>query len=84
MILLAFVIFGLVGGLMVNSFMGGRSSLGAVWSIGLGIVGSFILGMLFVMFGKSLVGDGPDFLVALLSSAVGAIILPFIGSLVKK
>jgi uncharacterized membrane protein YeaQ/YmgE (transglycosylase-associated protein family) len=82
--LFAFVAFGFAGGWMVNSFMGGRSSLSSAWIIGLGVVGSFILGILFLMFGKVLVGEGPDFLVALLASVVGAIILPLIASIIKK
>ena len=82
--LIAFVIFGFVGGLFVKSFMEGRGSLGAPASIILGIVGSFVLGILFLLFGKSLVGDGPDFLVSLLSAAIGAIILPLIVTLIKK
>lgn len=82
--LIAFGIFGVVGGFMVNSFMEGRSSLGSVLTIGLGIAGSFILGILLLIFGKALVGDGPDFLVALLASVVGAIILPLIVTIAKK
>jgi uncharacterized membrane protein YeaQ/YmgE (transglycosylase-associated protein family) len=82
--LIAFVIFGFVGGIMVNSFMSGRSSLGAVWSVGLGVVGSFILGMLFLQFGKVLVGEGPEFIVSLLSAAVGGFIFPLIASFIKK
>lgn len=82
--LIIFLVFGFVGGIMVNSFMSSRSSLGAVWSVGLGVVGSFVLGMLFLIFGKVLVGDGPDFIVSLLSSAAGAIILPLIAAIIKK
>ena len=84
LILIAFVIFGVVGGLLVKSFMEGRSSLGAAASIILGIVGSFGLGFLFLLFGKSLVGDGPDFIISILSSAIGAMILPLIATIIKK
>ncbi len=82
--LIAFVIFGFVGGVAVKSFMEGRGSLGAAASIILGLVGSFVFGILFLLFGKSLVGDGPDFLVSLLSAVIGAIIVPLIVTLIKK
>ena len=83
-LLLAFIVFGFLGGLMVNSFMGNRSSLGGAWSVGLGLVGSFAFGMFFVMFGKTIVGEGPEFLAALAAGVVGAVVLPLVGALVKK
>ena len=82
--LIAFVIFGFVGGLAVKSFMEGRGSIGAAASIILGLVGSFVPGILLLFFGESLVGVGLNLLVSLLSAVIGAIILPLIVTIIKK
>jgi len=82
--LVLFVVFGLVGGLLVNSVMQSRTSINGVWSAALGVIGSFTVGMLFFMYGRDLVGDGPDFIVSLLAAAGGGIIFPLIVSIIKK
>lgn len=82
--LILFIVFGLVGGLLVNSVIQSRTSMNGSWSVALGVIGSFTAGYLFYIYGKDLVGDGPDFIVTLLAAAAGGIIFSFIGSFFKK
>jgi uncharacterized membrane protein YeaQ/YmgE (transglycosylase-associated protein family) len=84
-ILIVIVILGVAVGFFMNSLMDNRgSALGLPLSAGVGVIGSFITGMLFLMFGRFLVGEGPDFILSLFAAVVGAVILILLVAIVKK
>ncbi len=83
--LIVIMILGIAAGFFMNSLMDNRgAALGLPLSAGIGIVGSFISGMFFLMFGKFLVGEGPVFIVSLFASLIGAIFSIIVIAIVKK
>jgi uncharacterized membrane protein YeaQ/YmgE (transglycosylase-associated protein family) len=82
--LIVIAILGMVAGGFINSLMEGRGALGLVLSAGIGAVGGFVTGFLCLMYGRFLVGEGPDTLLSLFGAVAGAIVLVLIVALVKK
>lgn len=73
------VIIGAVAGYLASLFMKGKG-LGLLWNIIVGIVGGFLGGFLFGLLGLSwhgIVGE-------LITATIGAVILLWIVSLIKK
>ena len=82
--LIGIAVLGIIVGVVINSFLEGRGALGFVWSVALGAIGSLVTGILCLMFGRFLVGEGRDLIFALFSALVGAIVLIFLVWLIKK
>ena len=83
--LIGILIIGVIVGFFMNSLMDVRGvALGLPLSVGVGVVGSFVSGILLIMFGKFLVGEGLDFILSLFAAIVGAIILILLAAIVKK
>lgn len=83
-ILFLFVVFGFFVGWLTASFRDGGGRLGYVGSVIVGIIGSLAAGIFFGMFGRMLVGEGPDFALSLLAAPVGALVLILIVGIIKK
>ena len=77
-------VLGIVAGGFMNSLMEGRGALGLLLSAGIGAVGGFVTGLLCLMYGKLLVGEGPEYIFSLFGAVVGAIVLVLVVTLVKK
>jgi len=82
--LIGIAVLGIIIGVAVNSFLQDRGALGFVWSVGLGAMGSLVTGILSLMFGRFLVGEGFDLIFALFSAVAGAIALNFLVWLIKR
>jgi len=78
--IIATLIIGAIAGWLGSQIFKG-SSLGIIWNIVLGIVGSFVAGKLFGFLGISL---GSGWIGAIISGAIGAIIVLFIINLITK
>jgi len=86
---IAYIILGLLAGLLAKAIMPGRDPGGAIITILLGIVGAIIggfLGRTFLGYGRA--GDGggftePGFLMSLVLATIGAIILLAVYRLIK-
>ncbi len=79
--ILAWIVFGLIAGLIAKAIMPGKDPGGAIITILLGIVGSIIggfLGRTFLGYGRAGTGGDvtePGFLMSLVLAVVGAIIV---------
>ena len=83
--LIVLLVIGIAVGACMNSLMNNRgNALGFPLSVGLGAAASLVTGIFAVNFGKLLVGDGPDALLALLGGPVAAVIVILLVRLVKK
>lgn len=83
MAILAFIVFGLIVGLIARAILPGRQSLGLVATILLGIVGSFVGGFLVSLFTDNRVTDMNT--AGLIGSVVGAIVVLMVaGGLFKS
>jgi uncharacterized membrane protein YeaQ/YmgE (transglycosylase-associated protein family) len=83
--LFIFLITGIAVGAGMNSLMNNRgNALGFPLSVGLGAAASLVTGVLLVNFGKLLVGDGPDFLLALIGGPVAAVIVILLVRVIKR
>jgi uncharacterized membrane protein YeaQ/YmgE (transglycosylase-associated protein family) len=83
--LIVIAVIGIAGGAFMNSLMDARgTALGLPLSAGAGLVGGFVTGFLFLMFGKFLVGEGPDFILSLFAALAGAIVLVFLVAVIRK
>lgn len=82
--LIGILVLGIAAGFFMNSLMDGRGAMGLLWSAGAGAVGSFVAGILFLMFGRFLVGEGLDFILSLFAAVAGAIVLILLAAIVKK
>ena len=78
--IIATLIIGAIAGWLGSQIFKG-SSLGIIWNIVLGVVGSFVAGQLFGFLGISL---GSGWIGAIISGAIGAIIVLFIINLITK
>jgi uncharacterized membrane protein YeaQ/YmgE (transglycosylase-associated protein family) len=79
-----FIVIGLLAGWMANFFTHG-GGLGTTGNIIVGIIGSFLGGLLFQQFGTGLVGEGaPVVLVSFVAALVGAVVLLIIAGLIKR
>jgi uncharacterized membrane protein YeaQ/YmgE (transglycosylase-associated protein family) len=79
------MVLGIAAGFFMNSLMDNRgAALGLPLSAGTGIVGSFVTGMLFLIFGKFMVGKGPLFIASLFASLIGAIVSIILVAVIKK
>ena len=70
------VIVGLIVGILARFFYPGQVPLNWLWSIALGIAGSFLAGLLGDMLHKS--GDGKIHAAGFISSILGAMLLIFL------
>lgn len=78
---LAWIVFGLIAGIIAKAILPGKDPGGAIITIVIGIVGSLIGGFI----GRTLLGDGqindsgdlsrPGFLTSLLLAVVGSVVL---------
>ena len=80
--IIGWIVFGLIAGLIAKAIMPGRDPGGLIITILLGIVGSVIggfIGQALFGYGRSVNDSGdlsrPDFLMSLVLSVVGAIVL---------
>lgn len=73
-LILGWLIIGAGIGLAITLFTSGSGHSNPFWNLVAGAVGGLLSGFLFLQVGKSLVGDGPEFIVSLLAAAVGAFI----------
>ena len=78
--IIATLVIGAIAGWLGSQIFKG-SSLGIIWNIILGIVGSFVSGQLFSFLGINL---GSGWIGAIISGAIGAIIVLFIINLITK
>ncbi|WP_019144988.1 GlsB/YeaQ/YmgE family stress response membrane protein [Aeromicrobium massiliense] len=70
--IIGFIIVGLIAGFLARAIVPGKDSMGILATIVLGMVGSFVGGLL----GSLISGDGIDFSAAgIIGSIVGAIIV---------
>jgi uncharacterized membrane protein YeaQ/YmgE (transglycosylase-associated protein family) len=77
--LIVFLVVGLAAGWLAGNIMKGRG-FGLLGNLAVGVIGSFVGGFLF-----RLVGLGPTHIVgSLIAAVVGAIVLLYVVSLVKK
>ena len=83
MLLLGWIVFGGIVGLIARAILPGRQSMGWVATIGLGVVGSFVGGMLANFF----LGGGRFFVMqstGWIGSIVGAVVALAVFSLMKR
>ncbi len=80
--ILAFIVLGLVAGLIARAVMPGRQSMGILMTIGLGIAGSFVGGFLVALVTHSRVMDFNA--TGLIGSIVGALALLFVAGAVSS
>lgn len=81
--IIAFIVIGFLAGLIARALMPGNQSMGLIATALLGIVGSFVGGMVSTLF----VSDGRMFdlhATGLIWSVVGAIVVLFIAGLVTR
>ena len=77
------IVIGLVAGGLASSFThGGR--LGKTGNLIVGLVGSFLGGLLFQQFGDKLVGESPALLLSFPVALVSAILLLVIAHMIKR
>lgn len=76
--IIAWIIFGLIAGIIAKAIMPGRDPGGAIVTILLGIAGAIVGGFISRAFGYGVRGDNinePGFIISLLFAVVGAIVL---------
>jgi uncharacterized membrane protein YeaQ/YmgE (transglycosylase-associated protein family) len=78
------IVIGLVVAGLMASFSGGNGSVSPVLSGVLGIVGSIVGGIVSLPLSRKLLGEGPEYIMALLGGAIGAFVLLMIVRLVKR
>jgi uncharacterized protein (TIGR03382 family) len=71
--ILLFIVFGFVVGLIARALMPGRQSMGLLMTTGLGIVGSFIGGLIGSMISNRPLGDFNT--AGIIGSVIGAMLL---------
>jgi uncharacterized membrane protein YeaQ/YmgE (transglycosylase-associated protein family) len=76
--LLLFLVFGFVVGLIARAIMPGTQKMGAIGTIGLGVVGSFLGGFLVSLVTHHRVTDFHT--AGVIGSIVGALLVLFVGS----
>ena len=81
--LISLLAIGLVVGWLTSSFTEGRG-LGPLGSVIVGVVGSFLGGLLAVPLSMRLFGEGPEYMVSLIVAAVMAVVLILIVSFIKR
>jgi uncharacterized membrane protein YeaQ/YmgE (transglycosylase-associated protein family) len=77
------IVIGLVAGGLAN-FLTRGGGLGTTGNLVVGIIGSFLGGILFQQFGASLVGEGPVVMVSFAVALAGAVVLLIIVGLIKR
>jgi len=82
--LFLFIVFGCVVGWLTASFRDGGGRLGYVGSVIVGVIGSLATGIFFSLFGRMIVGEGPDAILPLVASPVGALVFILVAGLIKK
>lgn len=83
--LIIFFIIGVGVGGGMNSLMDNRGrGLGIPVSVGLGVAASLVTGFVLLNFGKLLVGEGPDSILALFGALVAAVVVILLFRLIKK
>ncbi len=83
--LIVLLIAGIAVGAGMNSLMDNRGNgLGIPLSVGLGAATSVVVGIFCINYGKLLVGEGPEGLLALAAGPVAAVIVILLVRLVKK
>lgn len=73
-LIIGWLVIGAGIGLAITSFTSGSGHSNPFWNLVAGAVGGLLSGFLFLQFGKSLVGKGPEFIASLAAAAVGALI----------
>ena len=79
MSLISFLILGLIAGWLAETIMKGRGA-GLVVNLIVGVIGAYLGGFLFSLFGLSAHG----FIGSLITATIGAIVLLFLINFVKK
>lgn len=81
--LITLLIIGIVTGSFMGTLTEGRG-LETRANIVIAVLGSFIGGGLFAIFGESVFGPGPVYLASLLMAVVGAVVLPVLAGFMKN
>lgn len=79
MSLISFLILGLIAGWLAETIMKGRGA-GLVVNLVLGVIGAYLGGFLFSLFGLSAQG----FIGSLITATIGAVVLLFLINFLKK
>ncbi len=83
--LIILLVIGFAVGAGMNSLMNNRgNALGFPLSVGLGVVTSVIVGILLLNYGKLIVGEGPESILALLGAPIAAVIMIMLVRWFKK
>lgn len=79
--IIAWIVVGLIAGLLARAILPGRQPMGLLMTTLLGIVGAFIGGLI----GNAIMGRGADFSVGgILIAALGSILVLFLYGLARK
>jgi uncharacterized membrane protein YeaQ/YmgE (transglycosylase-associated protein family) len=83
-LLIIWLIIGAATGGGMAWIMEDRGGLNKVWSVIVGVIAAEVGGFVFMTFGASIVGNGPEFIASFVAAAVIAAVAVLIVGLIKK